>query len=158
MTAFKKYRFTKQRTRIDCGPTVVVNLMKANGLKISYRFVAERLARKLKVATFGGTPKADLDRHLMRRRIPRSKFLFREENVRPEFLKQKLRENKRVVLAYYSSRFETGHTCLIIDHNNRGFVVVNYDKGPTVQTISFAKFKKDVVDFNDAVYYFFEGK
>jgi hypothetical protein len=51
-----------------------------------------------------------------------------------------------------------GHICLVAGYNKAGLEIVNWNKKETVQTIGFDRFKKEVLSYNEASYYFFERK
>lgn len=155
---YAKYRFTKQLYKYDCGPAAIVNLMKFTGVKIPYKTSHEKLFRKLKVKETQGVMLPDLHKFLLTKKLPKTKFKTMEVNVSFKTIEVLLDKGYAAILAFSRGPNVSGHICLIVGHNRCGLEVVNWGGKETIQTVGFDKFKKNVLDFNHAFYYFFERK
>jgi hypothetical protein len=132
--------------------------MKFNGTKIPYKQSYKKLYDFFEINVYGGTSPAKLSKFLTTRRIPKSRFVDFKFNMSMKRVAKTLNENKAIVLAFHSEPQKNGHVCLMVGVNKEGFVIVNYTSTKTVQTVSFDKFKKEVLDFKKALFYVYERK
>lgn len=158
MKKYNKYRFAKQVRKDDCGPNVIINLMKFSGIKISYRSSYKMLYDFFQVGVYGGTPVGKLNKFLTQSKIRGTKFLFMNKNMPMFYTRKLLRANRSIVLAFHRGTNKTGHVCLIVGSTDRGFQIVNFNSKKTIQTISFASFKRKVLDYNQADFFVFEKR
>jgi hypothetical protein len=155
---YARYRFTKQLYKYDCGPAAIVNLMKFTGVKIPYKTSHEKLFKSLKVKETKGVLLPDFHKYLISRKIPKAKFKTMEVNVSYKTLENLLDKGYAAILAFSRGSNVSGHICLIVGYNKCGLEVVNWNGTETIQTVGFDRFRKNVLDFNHAFYYFFERK
>lgn len=155
---YKKFRLTKQRRDYDCGPTAIVNVMKLCGHAVAYQSAVEILFNELNVVENGGVYPSDLDNFLVRRRLPKAKFKTKLVNLTYETIQKKIDKLGIAVLAYSRGPWKSGHVCVIAGYNKNGLEIINWNRKKTIQTIGFDKFKKEVLQYKDATYYFFERK
>jgi len=155
---YAKYRFTRQRYTYDCGPAAIVNLMKFTGVKIPYKTSHEKIFRSLKVKETQGVLLTDLHRYVLNRKIPQAKFKTMEVNLSFKNVETLLDKGYAAILAFSRGPRVSGHICLIVGYNRCGLEIVNWNGKETIQTVGFDKFRKNVLDFNQAFYYFFERK
>lgn len=155
---YAKYRLTKQLCRYDCGPTAIVNVMKLNGQRISYKTSRERLLRELRIKENRGVYLERLREFVTRRRIPKSRFKLEATNISLKKVESLLDKGYVAILAFGRGPSVSGHVCVIAGYNRCGLEIVNWDTKKTVQVIGFDRFKKEVLSYNEAHYYFFERK
>lgn len=155
---YSKYRFAKQIRNNDCAPNVIINLMKFNGVKIPYRTSYKKLYDFFEVGVYGGTSPNKLSAYLTKRKILKSAFVDFKFNPNLTRITRYLDGRKSIVLAFHSEPQKNGHVCLIVGVNKDGFVIINYSSKATIQTVAFDKFKKEVLEFKQALFYVFERK
>lgn len=155
---YAKYRFTRQLGHYDCGPTAIVNLMKLNGQRIPYKTSHEKLFKALKIKENKGVYPSLFHTFVTKRRIPKSKFKRYGKNLPVKDIEKDIDNGHVIVLAYGRGPSTPGHICLIVGRNNCGLEIVNWDRKKTIQTIGFDRFRKEVLSYNEASYYFFERK
>jgi hypothetical protein len=155
---YAKYRLTKQLGQYDCGPTAIVNVMKLNGQRIPYRSSHERLFKALKIRENRGVYLSQFKDFITKRRIPKSRFKFEANNISYRDIQRFLDKGYVAILAFGRGPSMPGHICVIAGYNKCGLEVVNWDKNNAVQIVGFDRFKKNVLSYNEAFYYFFERK
>lgn len=153
---YNKYRLAGQIRNYDCGPVGIINVMKMTGLKISYKLSYQKLFDKLNVVSNNGTFLHELVDFLRNNRVLKKKL--KSERINPTYknLVKELDQGRVALLAFRT--IMSGHVCVIVGHSREGLQIVNWDRKATLQTIGFDKFKKEVLDYNQAYYYFFERK
>lgn len=155
---YSKYRLAGQIRNYDCGPAGIINVMKMTGLKISYKSSYQKLFDKFNIVSNNGTFLHELVAFVRKNRVLKKKL--KSELINPTYkrLVKELDQGRVALLAFSRGMFMSGHVCVIVGHNREGLEIVNWDDKATLQTIGFDKFKKQVLDYNQANYYFFERK
>lgn len=155
---FNKYRFAKQLRRNDCGPNAIINLMKYMGVKIPYKENYQRLYNYFKIPTYGGTHIADLHMFLVKKKIPKSRLVDVIVNPNTYKIAKLVKSDKAILMAFNQESNKSGHICLMVGVNKKGFQIVNYCTKKTLKTVAFDKFQKEVLDFKKAIFYVYEER
>jgi len=155
---YSKYRLAGQIRNYDCGPVGLINIMKMTGLKISYKSSYQKLFDKFDIVSNNGTFLHELVSFIRKNRILKKKL--KTELINPTYKKieKELDKGHVALLAFSRGVVMSGHVCVIVGYSREGLEIVNWDRGATLQTIGFDRFKKEVLDYNQAKYYFFERK
>lgn len=155
---YDKYRLTKQRRAYDCGPTALVNVMKLCGFSVSYDAAAKNLFKALNVVENRGVYIDEFESYITRQKILKAKFKEKKRNLTYAQVEKNLDKGLIAVLAYGRGRFKSGHVCVVAGYDRCGLEIINWTRKKTIQIIGFDRFKREVLDFKDATYYFFERK
>lgn len=131
----KPPRYIRQRKKMDCSPTVLLNAFKWCGHDVSYKqhfhYFENILGYDEEFGTFRGT----FDRIVTKQKFP---FKVVESLYSPSFTKVKrlLNKNRAMILDLQ------GHTTLLIDMSKTHVTLINYYKNKTITKLSIKKFKE----------------
>lgn len=153
---YQKYRLTKQIRNYDCAPAALVNTMKLCGSDISYKSAYQGLFSALDVQENKGTYISIFERFIAKHKILNRKLMFVTRNSSVKEIEKSIDSGTVAILAFGRGHNKSGHVCVIAGYNREGLEIVNWDKKETIQTVGFDRFKKNVLDYKDATYYFFK--
>ncbi len=132
-----KIRYCRQKTKVDCGPTVVINASKFYGAKLSYTKEYKVLCELLDVEETRGTTILDIQDLIEDSNLP---FYIKKicKNPKVREIKNHVKSNNCVMLFY------SGHVSLITHIEGKKATLINHYTDVTITKLANKDFNKIV--------------
>lgn len=153
---YRKFRFAKQLRNYDCVPNTIINLLKFGGTSLSYKIGYKVLYDFFNISDNHGCDPMDAHLYFKNKKLKTLALVNSLVNPSSRKLIKELGTSKVGVLLFQTKKF--AHACLVVGHDDKGFKIVNYNRRRTIQTVSFDRFKREVLNYKRTFVYIYERK
>lgn len=135
---YNNINYTKQRSRADCAPTLIANILKWRGLSFNYRQEYKMLCDLLECDPEIGTLTTNINKYFKTATVIKS---FYKEDPELDDIKVHLYSGGAIAF-FYDVGNGNRHVALIIKSTNNGFYFVNHSRKATFTEISSSVMKR----------------